>query len=324
MDTLTGAVLRTMRFPSTVNSVAVSPDGRLVYVTFEGADRITRPPMFGVVVEEIEASSLRVLARRYIDGEMTADATAVPGGVWVSNTGGMQWSEFLYHSPNLSQVGKPLPTFPPAVVPELNNVVTQGDSAQIFGRSVFLVGSGGASCDDPGTGSFIAGAPFPELSGGGFEPWDPFAAWHGLLYGARLCLLLFEPRCPGDTRAEGLRGLIVKAFAYLTAVVLVAIGIGVGLLSGLPNGARLRTSTTTTRPRTSLATPKQIDAFVARSSGRSEKLRGELRNHRGGQSLLEQCEGGTAFIPEALHVRVLPRHRRWVRRSLLLANAVAS
>jgi len=185
VDTLTGAVLRTMRFPSMANSVAVSPDGRFVYVTFDGADRRTRPPMFGVVVEEIEASSLRVLARRYIDGEMTADATAVPGGVWVANTGGMQWSEFLYHSPNLSQVGKPLYTFPPAIVPELNNVVTQGDSAQIFGRSVFLVGSGGASCDDPSTGSFIVGAPFPELSGGGFDSWDPFAAWHGLLYGAR-------------------------------------------------------------------------------------------------------------------------------------------
>lgn len=185
VDALTGAVLRTMRFPSTVMSVAVSTDGRLVYVTFDGTDRRTQPPMFGVVVEEIEASSLRVLARRYIDWELTADATAVPGGVWVANTGGMQWSEFLYHSPSLSQVGKPRYTFPPAFVPELNNVVTQGDSAQIFGRSVFLVGSGGASCDDPSTGSFIAGAPFPELSGGGFDSWDLFAAWHGLLYGAR-------------------------------------------------------------------------------------------------------------------------------------------
>ena len=188
VDTLTGSVLRSMRFPSTVMSVATSPDERLIYVTFDGTDpRRAKPPMFAVVVEELDASSLKVLARQYIDGELTALATAVSGGVWVANSGGMQWSEFLYLSPKLSQVvRKPLFPFPSGTVPTLDGVVTQGDSAQVFGRSVFLVGSGGASCDDPSTGSFIAGAPFPELSGGGFESWDPFAAWHGLLYGARV------------------------------------------------------------------------------------------------------------------------------------------
>jgi hypothetical protein len=60
--------------------------------------------------------------------------------------------------------------------------------------------------------------------------------------------------------------LIVKAFAYLTAAVLVAIGIGVGLVRGLPNEASFRTSTTTTQPRTSVTTPKQIAAFVARAA----------------------------------------------------------
>ncbi len=187
VDTLTGSVLRSMRFPSTVMSVAISPDGRLIYVTFDGTDpRRAKPPMFAVVVEELDASSLKVLARQYIDGELTALATAVSGGVWVANSGGMQWSEFLYLSPKLSQVvRKPLFPFPSGTVPTLDGVVTQGDSAQVFGRSVFLVGSAGASCDNPSTGLFIAGASFPELSGGGFESWDLFAAWHGLLYGVR-------------------------------------------------------------------------------------------------------------------------------------------
>ena len=187
VDTLTGSVLRSMRFPSTVMSVATSPDGRLIYVTFDGTDpRRAKPPMFAVVVEELDASSLKVLARQYIDGELTALATAVSGGVWVANSGGMQWSEFLYLSPKLSQVvRKPLFPFPTGTVPTLDGVVTQGDSAQVFGRSVFLVGSAGASCDNPSTGRFIAGASFPELGGGGFESWGLFAAWHSLLYGVR-------------------------------------------------------------------------------------------------------------------------------------------
>jgi hypothetical protein len=188
VDTLTGTVLRSMRFSSTVMSVVSSPGGEeYVYVTFDGTDLRTKPPAGAIVVEELDASSLKVLARQYIDGEFAGLATAVPGGVWVANSGGMEWSQFLYLSPKLSQVvRKPLFPFPSGTVPTLDGVVTQGDSAQVFGRSVFLVGSGGASCDDPSTGSFIAGAPFPELSGGGFESWDPFAAWHGLLYGARV------------------------------------------------------------------------------------------------------------------------------------------
>jgi hypothetical protein len=186
VDTLTGAVLRSMRFPSTVMSVASSPDGRFVYVTFDGPDPRTKPPMIAIVVEELDASSLKVLARQYIDAELAALATAVPGGVWVANSGGMQWSEFLYLSPKLSQVvRKPLFPFPTGTVPTLDGVVTQGDSAQVFGRSVFLVGSAGASCDNPSTGRFIAGASFPELGGGGFESWGLFAAWHSLLYGVR-------------------------------------------------------------------------------------------------------------------------------------------
>ena len=193
VDTITGAVLRSRRFPSTVMSVASSPDGRLVYVTFDGTDPTTKPPR--AVVEELDASSLKVLAHQYIDGELTALATAVPAGVWVANSGGMQWSEFLYLSPKLSQVvRKPLFPFPSGTVPTLDGVVTQGDSAQVLGRSVFLVGSAGASCDGPSTGRFIAGAPFPELSSGRAESWDLFAAWHGLLYGVRFAasLLSFE------------------------------------------------------------------------------------------------------------------------------------
>jgi hypothetical protein len=195
VDTLTGAVLRSMRFPSTVMSVASSPDGRLVYVTFDGTDATTKHPGAAAVVEELDASSLKVLARQYIDGELTALATAVPGGVWVANSGGMQWSEFLYLSPKLLQVvRKPLFPFPGGTVPTLDGVVTQGDSAQVLGRSVFLVGSAGASCDGPTTGRFIAGASFPELSGDGSESWHLFAAWHGLLYGVRFAasLLSFE------------------------------------------------------------------------------------------------------------------------------------
>jgi hypothetical protein len=187
VDTLTGTVLRSMRFPSTVMSVASSPDGRLVYTTFDGTDPRTKPPMFAIVVEELDASSLKVLARQYLDGAIVALATAVPAGVWVAISGGMHWSQYLYLSPKLSQVvRKPLFPFPSGTVPTLDGVVTQGDSAQVFGRSVFLVGSAGASCDNPSTGLFIAGASFPELSGGGFESWDPFAAWHGILYGARV------------------------------------------------------------------------------------------------------------------------------------------
>lgn len=191
VDTLTGTVVRSMGFPSTVMSVASSPDGRLVYATFEGTDHRTKPPAGAVVVEELDASSLKVLARQYLDGESTALASAVPGGVWVANSAGMQWSEFLYLSSKLSQVvRKPLFPSPSGTVPTLDGVVTQGDSAQIFGRSVFLVGSGGASCDDPRTGRFIAGAPFSEMNGGGFESWEPFAAWHGVLYGARFAASL--------------------------------------------------------------------------------------------------------------------------------------
>lgn len=78
----------------------------------------------------------------------------------------------------------------------------------------------------------------------------------------------------------------MKAFAYLTAVVLAAIGIGVGLLSGLPNEARFRTSTTTTQPRTSVTTPKQIDAFVARA------LRADRRNF---VASYETTEAGSHF-----------------------------
>jgi hypothetical protein len=195
VDTLTGTVLRSMGFPSTVMSVASSPDGRLVYATFDGTDPRTKPPAGAIVIDELDASSLKVLARQYLDGAVMAFATAVPGGVWVANSGGMQWSEFLYLSPKLSQVvRKPLFPFPSGTIPTLDGVVTQGDSAQVFGRSVFLVGSAGASCDNPSTGLFIAGASFPELSGGGFESWDLFAAWHGLLYGVRFAasLLSFE------------------------------------------------------------------------------------------------------------------------------------
>ena len=72
VDTLTGAVLRSMRFPSTVMSVASSPDGRIVYVTFDGTDPRTKPPAGAIVVEELDASSLKVLARQYIDGELAA------------------------------------------------------------------------------------------------------------------------------------------------------------------------------------------------------------------------------------------------------------
>ena len=187
VDTLTGTVLRSMRFSSTVMSVVSSPGGEeYVYVTFDGTDLRTKPPAGAIVVEELDASSLKVLARQYIDGEFAGLATAVPGGVWVANSGGMEWSQFLYLSPKLSQVvRKPLFPFPSGTVPTLDGVVTQGDSAQVFGSSVFLVGSAGASCDNPSTGLFIAGASFPELSGGGFESWDLFAAWHGLLYGVR-------------------------------------------------------------------------------------------------------------------------------------------
>ncbi len=187
VDTLTGTVLRSMRFSSTVMSVVSSPGGEeYVYVTFDGTDLRTKPPAGAIVVEELDASSLKVLARQYIDGEFADLATAVPGGVWVANSGGMEWSQFLYLSPKLSQVvRKPLFPFPSGTVPTLDGVVTQGDSAQVFGSSVFLVGSAGASCDNPSTGLFIAGASFPELSGGGFESWDLFAAWHGLLYGVR-------------------------------------------------------------------------------------------------------------------------------------------
>ena len=187
VDTLTGTVLRSMRFSSTVMSVVSSPGGEeYVYVTFDGTDLRTKPPAGAIVVEELDASSLKVLARQYIDGEFAGLATAVPGGVWVANSGGMEWSQFLYLSPKLSQVvRKPLFPFPSGTVPTLDGVVTQGDSAQGFGSSVFLVGSAGASCDNPSTGLFIAGASFPELSGGGFESWDLFAAWHGLLYGVR-------------------------------------------------------------------------------------------------------------------------------------------
>ena len=187
VDTLTGTVLRSMRFSSTVMSVVSSPGGEeYVYVTFDGTDLRTKPPAGAIVVEELDASSLKVLARQYIDGEFAGLATAVPGGVWVANSGGMEWSQFLYLSPKLSQVvRKPLFPFPSGTVPTLDGGVTQGDSAQGFGSSVFLVGSAGASCDNPSTGLFIAGASFPELSGGGFESWDLFAAWHGLLYGVR-------------------------------------------------------------------------------------------------------------------------------------------
>ena len=186
VDVLTGTVLRSMRFPSTVMSVACSPDGRLVYVTFDGTDPRTKPPAGAIVVEELDASSLKVLARQYIDGELMGLATAVPGGVWVANSGGMQWSESLYLSAKLSEVvRKPLFPFPSGTIPTLDGVVTQGDSAELFGRSIFLVGSAGASCDNPSTGLFIAGTSFPELSGGGFESWDPFAAWHGVLFGVR-------------------------------------------------------------------------------------------------------------------------------------------
>jgi hypothetical protein len=186
VDVLSGAVLRSKRFPSTVMSVASSPDGRLVYVTFDGTDPRTKPPAGAIVVEELDASSLKVLARQYIDGELMGLATAVPGGVWVANSGGMQWSEFLYLSAKLSEVvRKPLFPFPSGTIPTLDGVVTQGDSAELFGRSIFLVGSAGASCDNPSTGLFVAGTSFPELSGGGFESWDPFAAWHGVLFGVR-------------------------------------------------------------------------------------------------------------------------------------------
>ena len=187
VDTLTGTVLRSMRFSSTVMSVVSSPGGEeYVYVTFDGTDLRTKPPAGAIVVEELDASSLKVLARQYIDGEFAGLATAVPGGVWVANSGGMEWAQVLYLSPKLSQVvRKPLFPFPSGTVPTLDGVVTQGDSAQVFGSSVFLVGSAGASCDNPSTGLFIAGASFPELSGGGFESWDLFAAWHGLLYGVR-------------------------------------------------------------------------------------------------------------------------------------------
>jgi len=68
------------RFPSTVMSVASSRDGRFVYVTFDGTDPRTKPPMIAIVVEELDASSLKVLARQYIDAELAALATAVPGG----------------------------------------------------------------------------------------------------------------------------------------------------------------------------------------------------------------------------------------------------
>jgi hypothetical protein len=120
VDILTGAVLHSMRFPSTVMSVASSPDGRLVYVTFDGTDPGTKPPGAAIVVEELDASSLKVLARQYIDAELTALATAVPGGVWVANSGGMQWSEFLYLSAKLSQVvRKPLFPFPRGRYPPL-------------------------------------------------------------------------------------------------------------------------------------------------------------------------------------------------------------
>lgn len=92
----------------------------------------------------------------------------------------------------------------------------------------------------------------------------------------------------------------MKAFAYLTAVVLAVIGIGVGLVSGLPNEARFRTSTTTTQPRTSVTTPKQIDAFVARA------LRAERRNF---VASYETVEGGTHFSNTVrVAQRSFPKH----------------
>jgi len=70
----------------------------------------------------------------------------------------------------LSQVvRKPLFPFQAGRSPRLTRR-DSGDSAQVFGSSVFLVGSAVPVVTTKHR-LFIAGASFPELSGGGFESW---------------------------------------------------------------------------------------------------------------------------------------------------------
>jgi hypothetical protein len=173
-----GAVLRTLNLRAGVSDVAASPDGSLVYVSLDG---LAGQSSGGTVIEEIDASSGRVLAQQEVETTGWAALTPVPGAVWASYRTGMAGSANLYLARGLALVAGPsVGQFSP--VPRYGSDQIQGFSVSYLGGALWLQSGSGASCSSPSTGRLRAGVVFAGNEKTGSDGWAPFATWDGLVY----------------------------------------------------------------------------------------------------------------------------------------------
>jgi hypothetical protein len=162
-----------------VSDIALSPDGKLLYVVL---DELAAHPDSNVstVIDEVGADTGRVIAHQAIEyGVGGAVLTPVPDGVWVSYRGGMAGTSVLYRSAGLALVPWPRSVAPFPAVPRYGSEQIMGLSATWLGGTLWLQSDSGISCVVLSTGKFLAGIAFGSS---GSTPWIPFASLDGLLY----------------------------------------------------------------------------------------------------------------------------------------------
>ncbi len=172
-----GKVLKNLSFGARVTGVATSPDGTLLYVSLFGPEGY---PSSNTVIDEVDAGSGRVVARRGLFTVNGAALTPVPGALWASYRTGMAGGTDLYSSTGLDPVAPPeVKAF--SAVPRYGGEQIQGFSMSYLGAVVWMQSASGVSCLSPSTGSFRAGIAFSTTTNGS-QAWSPFATWDGLVY----------------------------------------------------------------------------------------------------------------------------------------------
>ena len=178
VDVRTGALLRLMRFSSSVVSLSPFPDGKFIYVVLY--DHKSCPAT--LTLDELAETSGRVLAHTCIGGTV-ATLTAVTGGIWASVRTGMHGYDALYRSNGLAQVmtGLSPNATEETAYPTLNGDANNGIRVRYFGHNIWLESASGISCVAPDSGRFIAGTVFRTFNGmDGVQ--SLFADWNGRVY----------------------------------------------------------------------------------------------------------------------------------------------
>ena len=169
----TGAVLRRLRtLPATIDSLVAAPDGRRLYAEVGLS-----------TVDELDALTGAVLARRvlYASGAMLEVATAA--GVWVIAGSGMADDVEHLSSSGLSRSGPSALAGSPGWDPHIGVV-------RILGGAAWLVSGAGIACADPSGralrgGEWFSGVAQSHNFGATTNPFVPIAALGRDLYGVR-------------------------------------------------------------------------------------------------------------------------------------------